>query len=165
MSYYFNDFEILLPSIKGDNIVARDFKNKTILFRVEVNSLIEEAIDSEDKERGYAKTYATRMYIITKEIDEYIFHTYYGGFNDTFSTSRSRYSLLNTAKYNYDKCTIDRFSSLGSSDYLCSIEHYYSIALMSEIEPLIRSIETLVNRERRFMNKKYKTYQKTLKSD
>lgn len=171
MSYYFDDYKILPSSITGDNIVARDFKDKTILFRVEVNSLTDQEFYRDNGRSGYDMTYETNMYIITEEFDDYIFHSYYGGTKTQFERS-PRNSFCETAIYNYDKCSTCRFSSFGSKigsyGFRSQIKHFYSIALISKIELLIKSIKLLLNKEKRLAYKKHKAsekaYQKYLKS-
>jgi len=138
---YFDDYIILPSSIKGDKIITRDFKDKTILFRVEINSLINEDLDYLDGQKGYYKMYVTNLYIVTKEFDDYILHNYYGGAKETFQRS-SRYSFWDTAKYKYDKCSVIKISSFDPK--IDAINDFYSVALLSKMEPLIKSIKPLL---------------------
>jgi len=166
MTYYFEDYEILPSSINGNNIVVRDFKNKTIIFRQEIVSLTDSDFYRDGENSGYDQTYETIMYIITKDGDDYIFHSYYGGIVETFQRS-PRMSIDIYATYNYDKGYMTHFSSLsakkGSDNFINQLYYLNSIARMSKIEPLIKSIKTLLNRERRLISKKRKADVKAYK--
>jgi len=171
MSFHYFDYKILPSSIAGDNIVARDFKDKTVLFRVEINTLIDQEFHRDNEWSGYDTTYETNMYIITEEIDDYIFHSYYGGTKEQFERHSNR-SFCDTAVYNYDKSSQTIISSLeskiGSYNFRNQIKNFYSIARMSKIEPLIKSLKTLLTKEKKLAYKKQKArekaYQKYLKS-
>jgi hypothetical protein len=157
MSHFNEDYEILPFSTNGDNIVSRDFNDKNIVFRIEIITLVDEDFYRDGENSGYDLTYETTMNIITTEGDDYSFHTYHGGCVTTFLRWGKK-NMSDYAKYNYDKGRITSVSSLATNSdsyiFINQLEYLYSIAIMSEIEPLYKKIKTLINRENRFLRKK-----------
>jgi len=171
MFYYQQEYEILPMSTNGNKIVSRDFKEKNIVFRAEVITLVDEDFYRDGENSGYDLTYETKMIIITKEGEDYLFHFYLGGCVSTFSRWY-RKNMNDFAKYEYDDGYETSLSSLadksGSYNYINHLEYLHSIATMSGIEPLFKKIKTLINRENRFLRKKkkvddkaYEEYKKT----
>ena len=166
MSYYFDEYHILPSSSNGDKIVARDFKDKTVIFRVEIVSLTDQDFYRDGENSGYDTTFETNMHIITKNGDDYIFHSYFGGIVEIFQ--RFSINLIDRyATYNYDESRVNPFSSLDakkdSYDFINLLYYLNSIAQISKIEPLIKSIKTLLNRQKRLENNKRKAADKAHK--
>jgi hypothetical protein len=175
MSYYRNDdYIILSPSINGDNIVSRDFKDKHVVYRIERVFLVDEDFYRDGENSGFDYTFSTLMTIVTQDENNYIIHEYYGGI-ETFFSQRSRSAIFTKEnnKTNYDKSYVVNISSLseksGSPNFINQLENYYSVAQMSSIKPLIEILKNLLKKERKIFYKKRKieqeSYHKFLKSD
>jgi len=158
---------MLLPnSTDGDNIVSRDFKNKTILFRVEQLTLTDEDFyrDGDNSEMDYA--FVTDMTIIAMDNDDYVFHYYYGGMVERSGCySRQYYFSQDSVKTNYDKSSITNISTLaeksGSYNFSNTLEYFHSIAKISSIKPLIKILSVLLKKEKKSFYEKKKEDEKS----
>lgn len=159
MSTFQNDeYIILSPSTNGDKIIMRDFKDKTILFRVEHYIMIYKEFYRD----GYDYTFDTIMSIITIEENNYIFHEYHG---DLVHTHNPKFLKLSNSHTNYDEAEVTKISSLkeksGSYNFINHLEHFHYISEIARIKPMIKILTKLLNNEHQIFEKRRKIEEKS----
>jgi hypothetical protein len=96
-----NNDTCILQTINGTKIIDRDFKDKNIIFHVEIATCVDENFYRDGDNSGYDYTFQTNMYLITKSDDNYIFHVYKGNEIETFSRRLNKFSCIDYEKIIY----------------------------------------------------------------
>lgn len=167
MSNYEDDYIILPTSTNGDNIVSRDFKDKTILFRVEQYVMIYQEFYRDGNNSGYDYTFDTIMSIITVEENNYIFYEYHGNLVHRYNSKFNKQDLLkiSNSNTNYDEAEVIKISSLkeksGSYNFIDHVEHFHYISKLSRINPLIKILKKILKNEQQILEKRLKFEEKS----
>jgi hypothetical protein len=101
MSYLFDDIKILPNTINGDTIIKRDFKDKNIIFRVEIANCIDEDFYRDGENSGFDYTFDISMYVITKSDNDYTLYTYNSKEIEAFSRRLNKFDAFDNEKIIY----------------------------------------------------------------
>ena len=101
MSYLFNDTKIIPITINGYTIIKRDFKDKNIIFRVEIATCIDQDFYRDGENSGYDYTFDISMYVITKSDNDYTFYTYNSKEIEAFSRRLNKFDAFDNEKIIY----------------------------------------------------------------
>jgi len=89
-----NNDTCILQTINGTKIIDRDFKEKNIIFHVEIATCVDENFYRDGENSGYDYTFEIYMYLITKLDENYIFHVYKGNEIETFSRRLKKFDSI-----------------------------------------------------------------------
>ena len=89
-----NNDTCILQTINGTKIIDRDFKEKNIIFHVEIATCVDENFYRDGENSGYDYTFEIYMYLITKSDENYTFHVYKANEIETFSRRLKKFDSI-----------------------------------------------------------------------